>query len=106
MTAVGSSGVCQNISVTLDGNCEALVNSGPPASGPIDGIHVKRYASSSRVRISVPNCGDTMLVMWVFCKSGQIQDPTTLAYHPINFIRYVVMRGLSLHEKSHGLIGN
>ena len=106
VTAVGSSGVCQNISVNLDGNCEALVNGGPPASGPVDGIHVKRYASSSRVRISVPNCGDSMLVMWVFCKSGQIQDPTTLAYYPINFIRYVVMRGLSLHEKSHGLIGN
>ena len=104
--AVGNNGVCTNIAVNLHRNCEALVNGGPPASGPVDGIHVKRYASSSRVRISVPNCGDTTLVMWVFCKSGQIQDPTTLAYYPINFIRYVVMRGVSLNEKSHGLIGN
>ena len=106
VTAVGNSGVCQNISVNLDGNCEALVNGGPPASGAVDGIQVKRYTSTSRVRISVPNCGDTTLVMWVFCKSGHIEDPITLDYYPINFIRYVVMRGLNLHEKSHGLIGN
>ena len=106
VTAVGNSGVCTNISVNLNGNCEALVNGGPPASGPVDGIQVKRYTSSSRVRISVPNCGDTMLVMWVFCKSGQIQDPITLVYYPINYIRYVIMRGFSLNEKSHGLIGN
>ena len=106
VTAVGNSGVCTNITVNLHGNCEALVNGGPPASGPVDGIQVKRYTSSSRVRISVPNCGDTTLVMWVFCKSGQIQDPTTLAYYSIDFIQYVVTRGLSLSEISHGLIGN
>ena len=56
----------------IDGNCEALVNVGPPASGPVDGIQVKRCTSSSRVRISVPNCGDTMLVMWVFCVKSKI----------------------------------
>ena len=105
VTAVGNSGVCTNITVNLEGQCEALVNGGPPASGIVDGIHVKRYASSSRVRISVPNCGDTMLVMWVFCKSGQVEDPVTWDYFPVNFIRYVVMRGLNLNEKSHGLIG-
>ena len=106
MTAVLNSWVCTNISVNLDGNCEALVNGGPPASGPVNGIQVKRYTSSSRVWISVPICVDTMLVMWVFCKSGQIQDLTTLVYYPINYIRYVIMRGFSLNEKSHGLIGN
>ena len=106
VTAVGNSGVCTNITVNLEGQCEALVNGGPPASGPVDGIHVKRYASSSRVRISVPNCGDTMLVMWVFCKSGQVEDPVMRLYFPVNFIRYVVMRGLNLDETSHGLLGN
>ena len=99
VTAVGNSGACTNITINLSGNCEALVNGWPPASGPVDGIQVKRYASSSRVRISVPNCADTMLIMWVFCKSGQVET------FPVNFIRYVVMRGFNLNEKSHGLIG-
>ena len=106
VTAVGNSGVCTNIAVNLRRNCETLVNGEPSAIVRVDGIQTKRYASSSRVRISVPNCGDTMLVMWVFCKSSQIQDPTTLAYYPINYIQYVVMRGLNLNDKSHGLIGN
>ena len=106
VTAVGHSGVCSNITVSLRGICEALVNGEPPDSSRVDGIQMKQYVNSSRVRISVPNCGDTTLVMWVFCKSGQIQDPTTLAYYPINYIQYVVMRGLNLNEKSHGLIGN
>ena len=106
VTAVGTSGVCTNITVNLEGNCEALVNGAPPGSSPVDGIHVKRYASSSRVRISVPNCADTMLVMWVFCKDGEVEDPETWDYYPVKFIRYVVMRGLNLKEESHGLIGN
>ena len=106
VTAVGNSGACTNITVSLKGNCEVLVNGGPPASAPVDGILVKRYANSSRVRISVPNCADTMLVMWVYCESGEVEDPVSWDYFPVNFIRYVVMRGLNLNEKSHGLIGS
>ena len=107
VTAVGTSGVCTNITVNVSGNCEALVNGQPLASRYVhDGIQVRRSASSSRVRISVPNCADSTLVMWVFCKSGQIQDPMTLAYYPINYIRYVVRRGFGLKEISHGLTGN
>ena len=49
VTAVGNSDAWTNILV------EALVNGGPPA---VDGIHVKRYAISSQVQISVPNCAD------------------------------------------------
>ena len=71
----------------------------------VDGITVTHYASSSRVRISVPNCGETMLVMWVFCRTGHIQDPVSFEYHYINFLRFVVMRGLNLNLESHGLIG-
>ena len=105
VTAVGNSGACTNITVNHKGNCEVLVNGGPPASGPVDGIHVKHYTNSSRVRISVPNCADTQLVMWLFCTSYQVdrefEDSIT-----VNTIRYVVMRGLNLNEKSHGLIGS
>ena len=95
---------CWDIQVNLD-TCSATVNGAPLVGNSFDGIYVKPYASSSRVRISVPNCADTMLVMWVFCRSGQVEDPVTWDYFDINFIRFVVMRGLNLNEQSHGLIG-
>ena len=103
--AVGDSSTCWNIQVNLDGMCSVSVDGGPVPAVTFDGISVKRYVNSSRVRISVPNCGDTMLVMWVFCKDGRVEDPVTWEFFDISFIRYVVMRGLNLDEKSHGLIG-
>ena len=109
--ATGSSR-CWNIRVDLD-NCTTTVRgtglSGTTTVGggtSFDGIAVRTYPLSSRVRISVPNCADTMLVMWVFCKTGRVRDPdTTGVYYDIRFIRFVVMRGLNLNEQSHGLIG-
>ena len=104
--AVGNSGACWNIQVDLN-MCMATVNGSisVETSTVFDGISVKRY-TVRRVRISVPNCADTMLVMWVMCKNGSVEDPVTWNYFNINFIRFVVMRGLNLNERSHGLIGN
>ena len=96
---------CWNIQVDLD-TCSATVNGAPPPSGgSFDGITVRSYPTSSRVRISVPNCADSMLVMWVFCRDGQVEDPITMEFIDIRFIRLVVRRGLNLNEQSHGLIG-
>ena len=96
---------CWNIQVDLD-MCNTTVNGMPLASTTNDGISVKHYATSSRVRIAVPNCDDdTRLVMWVFCRSGRVEDHVTREYFSIKFIRFVVMRGLNLDEQSHGLIG-
>ena len=103
--AVGDSGTCRNIEVDLN-MCRTMVDGEVVDNLDSDGIKMKRYVSSSRVRISVPNCADTVLVMWVFCRSGRVEDPVTWVYFNINFIRYVVMRGLNLNERSHGLIGN
>ena len=105
--AVGNNGDrCYNIQVNLDGACSATVNGDPATNNTFDGITVRQYPRSRRVRISVPNCADTMLVMWVFCRDGEVEDPVTWVYFDVSFIRYVVMRGLNLNEKSHGLIGN
>ena len=95
---------CWNIQVDLD-TCSAAVNGTPPPSGSFDGVTVRSYPSSSRVRISVPNCADSMLVLWVFCREGQVEDPATMEFVSIRFIRLVVRRGLNLNEQSHGLIG-
>jgi hypothetical protein len=101
--AVSSIGSCVNIRVGLEG-CTASID-GVDLSGMYreNGIVVRKY--SSRVRITVPNCEDTDLVMWVFCTRGGTEDPYTWEYFSFNFLRFVVMRGLNLREESHGLLG-
>ena len=102
--AVGDDGTCHNIAVDLD-TCTASINGAPLTSKVYSssGIRIRWNVNNSRVRIGVPNCADTLLVMWVFCGRGQIEDPVTC---DVSFIRFVVMRGLNLNELSHGLIGN
>jgi hypothetical protein len=102
--AVGNND-CWDIQVNLDSTCSVTVNGTIPLSTDFDGITVKRYPTSSRVRISVPNCADTQLVMWVFCRKGEVEDPMTWVYYNIDFLRFFVTRGLNLKEESHGLIG-
>ena len=104
--AVGNSDRCYNIQVNLDSACNATVDGHAATNNTFDGITVRQYLRSRRVRISVPNCADTMLVMWVFCRDGQVENPVTWEYFDVSFIRYVVMRGLNLNEQSHGIIGN
>ena len=100
--AVGNN-TCHNVEVDL-ATCTATVDHIVTSNTIMDGIRVRQ--SGSRVRIAVPNCADTLLVMWVFCGGGQVEDPVTWVYYDISFIRFVVMRGLNLNEVSHGLIGN
>ena len=102
--AVSNDGTCVNISVGLEG-CEVTVNGAAITDRTyrFNGITIRVY--HNRVRISVPNCADQDLVMWVFCTSGRAKDPQTREYFDFNFIRFVVMRGFNLAEESHGLIG-
>ena len=104
--AVGESqNSCTDIEVDLE-FCVTKVNGiNISTTFTFDGITVKRYTNSYRVRVSVPNCADTMLVMWLFCKSRTMPDPAGNTSYSVNFIQFVVMRGLNLNKKSHGLIG-
>ena len=96
---------CWNIQVDLD-TCSASIGGAPLIRNSFDGISVRAYPTSSRVRISVPNCADSMLVMWIFCRDELVQDPdSSSGVFEISFLRFVVMRGLNLNEQSHGLIG-
>ena len=103
--AVGTSGTCYNIKVDME-SCQATIDGKlTPLNHVSDGVTVRRAGNGSRVRIAVPNCADTRLVMWVFCLGGRVEDHVTEVYYNIQFIRFVVMRGLNLDERSHGLIG-
>ena len=90
--AEDSNGVCQEIEADLEG-CTARVNGTVVTMYNQDGIHVMRR--TNRIRISVPNCESTDLVMWVTCEV-QGEQP---------MIRFVVARGFNLRPTSHGLVG-
>ena len=101
--AVSNSGTCVNINVGLEG-CRATVNGEVVASKySLDGIMVYMY--KNHVRIAVPNCGDTDLVMSVFCITVRTEDPFTRQYYMVNSLRFVVFRGQLNHKLFHGLIG-
>ena len=90
--AEDSNGVCQEIEADLDG-CTAHVNGTIVTMYNQDGICVRRQ--TNRIRISVPNCEGTDLVMWVICEV-QGEQP---------MIKFVVARGFNLRPTSHGLVG-
>ena len=93
ISRIGVRAVCKNVRVELDG-CRAFID-GTEVIGLREeqGVEVRRMRS--RVRISVPNCDNLRLVMWVMCQniSGQ------------TMLRFVITRGLNLRPTSHGLIG-
>ena len=83
---------CHTIRVNVD--CSYEFN-GEPVVGNIriDGIYVRQYPT--RVRISVPNCENINLVMWVTCQNASGQE----------MLRFDISRGLNLRPTSHGLLG-
>ena len=90
--AEDTNGVCQEIEADLN-NCTARVNGTVVTMYNQDGIRVRRR--TNRIRISVPNCESTDLVMWVTC---EVQGEQSM-------IKFVVARGFNLRPTSHGLIG-
>ncbi len=57
------------------------------------GLNVRRF--SNRVRISLPNCKQVTLVMWLRCVTRGGQD----------MLDFSVSRGTNLRPTSHGLLG-
>ena len=67
-------------------------------------IKIKRYPQ--RVRVTVPNCDEQRLIMWITCETTS-QETTPGDTITIDSIRFDVMRGLNFgHRDSHGIIGN
>ena len=91
--AVPSAGECKNVRVELQG-CRAFIGSAEVIGiRNEDNVAVRRMRN--RVRISVPNCDNLNLVMWVMCQNISGQP----------MIRFVITRGLNLRPTSHGLLG-
>ena len=98
--AVDSTNQCINIAARVDdqGQCrvalggQELQNNGGVKYSQ-SGITVRSYAR--RARVTVPNCDNNRLVMWVICEER-------FGYHMIFF---KISRGFNLRPSSHGLIG-
>ena len=106
--AADDAGRCVNIGVDVN-ECAATVNGAPLSimgRYSSEGVNVRRYRN--RVRISVPNCADLTLVMWVICERRTLESPGEPGINVTgDMIKFVVMRGLNFgHRQSHGLLGN
>ena len=94
---VDSANQCVQIQINLAG-CSGSVDglpillNGQAGQYQQNGITVRRYPT--RWRVSVPNCGTTQLVMWIFCNRSQ------------NMLDFHIARGNNLAATSHGLLGN
>ena len=86
-----SLGDCVQIEISLT-NCSGYVDGTELTSMyQSGGVSVRPYPN--RWRVSVPNCGSTQLVMWIFCE----HNPDRLRFH--------IARGNNLASTSHGLLG-
>ena len=98
--AVDSANECINIAVMVDdhGQCKATVKGQLlENNGDIEfsqnGITVRSYPR--RARVTVPNCENNPLVMWIICEEK----------YGIHMIYFKISRGFNLNHNSHGLIG-
>ena len=110
--AVDNQGICHRIRVDVE-DCSANLIEEIPGSSRKRSTTLSMYEENaisvhsypSRVRISVPNCADNALVMWVICQRETTYNRLTQSKVAIDMIKFEITRGLNLEETSHGLIG-
>ncbi len=95
--AVNNLGQCVEITVRLESNCIPVISDTGGTSTSCrygsSGISVRTYGK--RVRISVPNCENSKLSMWVTCDDYGGQE----------MIKFQISCGVNLRSTSHGLLG-
>ena len=99
MNAVGQ---CVFIDVGLDNGCVPIVQIADSAPTEVtqyssEGVSVTQR--QTHVRVSVPNCGQQKLVMYITCRDGVVGGIST----PL--VQFDVTRGVNLSPTSHGLLG-
>ena len=95
VTAIDQDGVCHQIEASID-QCMVTVDGTPlDIQKPYNdaGITVIRY--QGRIKIAVPNCGKTDLVLWFICKN----------VHNVLISEFIIARGVNIQPTSHGLVG-
>lgn len=103
--AVDNDGFCKNIQVNVM-NCLVSVN-GVAVSTHFSSGGITVNKSSNNVHVSVPNCDELSLVMWISCETQTIEDPFGNGNEVTgDMLKFTVSRGLNFgHRLSHGLLG-
>ena len=95
--AVDSRGDCLNIGVSLRTQCMPVITGSGTTTVlsryNAHGVSVRRHRKG--VRVAVPNCENTRLVMWVLCDEVRGQ----------RMVKFVVARGVNLRPTAHGILG-
>ena len=98
--AIDDRGNCIDVEITLRGQCVPVIQGSEggmvvtTTSGYSRyGVSVRRHAQG--VRVAVPNCENTPLVLWVLCQETRNES----------MIKFVISRGVNLRPSSHGLLG-
>ncbi len=91
--AVDNEGTCVNIVVSLSQQCMPVVNSISSMFYSQFGVSVRKRGD--KVVVSVPNCENEQLVMWMFCRTIRMEK----------MLDFTIRRGLNLRSTSHGLMG-
>lgn len=96
--AVDLNDECITVRVAVSDNCLPEIRRGTEVFSAMPrfnsaGVSVRRTGSA--VRVSVPNCASSQLVMWVKCRNISNQPQ----------LRFDITRGLNLNPTSHGLLG-
>ncbi len=96
---------CRDILVSLD-QCSVSVDGNEVERRYSEnGIRIIRKESSRRVQLSLPNCADQSLVVWVVCGEDDVWDAEEQKFVKEDILRFVILRGLNLQEWSHGIVG-
>ena len=93
--AVDENGVCKNIEEDLNGSAVSVI--AMPLRGRYRSAIIVIHPSANKVRISVPNCNETsILVMCTICQNNVLNDPfeqdRTFSAQKIKF---VIVRGIT-----------
>ena len=88
-------GMCKQVLVMMDddGMCSVTVDGTEVNVSNSGGLRVNK--NRNRVRVSVPNCDNHLVVMWASCED----------FYGTRMMRLVVSRGLNLRPTSHGFLG-
>lgn len=104
VTAINSNDECIFIDTGIQNDCVPAVTSANRTLSLEDGIRYNSNGVSvskrrNNVRISVPNCASTRLVMYLTCIEREGGSGS------FSMIRFDVTRGVNLSPTSHGILG-
>ena len=96
ISAIDTATECVFIDIGTNNSCNPIIYNANlnSAEAPYNRNGISAVQRRTHVRISVPNCGNSRLVMYVTCENGSVP-----------MLRFDVTRCINLSPTSHGILG-